>query len=157
MPCLERFAISLLGVVLVYASSSSQATPLAPAFETKSATSEAGAPLFFHEQVQLTQVVVNNLATQVGNATAALFQFASSNDSDPILRSRSSEKCKLLPGDLLWPTDFIWDIFDLLLGRALIKTVPLASPCYTDQFGERNNTECSYISSQWTNSNFQSV
>lgn len=57
------------------------------------------------------------------------------------------------PGDPMWPSDIVWDVFDLLLGGALIKTKPLASPCYTD-FGDYDAEQCEWLTANWSNDSF---
>ncbi|KAK8018425.1 hypothetical protein PG991_007615 [Apiospora marii] len=40
--------------------------------------------------------------------------------------------CKTYPGDELWPSASEWDVFDQLIGGALIKTVPIGAVCYVN-------------------------
>lgn len=151
---LARLGGALLLATLVQAQSSTP-TSLAPAAQTVSSSSAAGAPLFATEQVQLTQPVIDNLTTTLNESTAALFAFGNST-ANSTLAARSFGSCKVFPGDAFWPSELIWDIFNLLLGGALIKTVPSASPCYNG-WGDFNSAECSAIAAQWNNSNFQYV
>ena len=59
-----------------------------------------------------------------------------------------------MPGDSMYPKDIVWDIFGLLLGpKSLIKTVPLASPCYTN-WGDESASKCAYIDANWSNNSF---
>jgi hypothetical protein len=146
----------LLGAALAHAQSSSAGSSisLAAAAQTASANSQAGVPLFPNEQVQLTEEVVTNLTTQLNKTTAALFVFGNSSDAVSSISSRTTGGCKVFPGDESWPIPLIWDILDLLLGDALIKTVPLASPCF-NSWGDQNSAQCSFLQGQWTNSNLQ--
>ncbi|KAL1980807.1 hypothetical protein VTN96DRAFT_3502 [Rasamsonia emersonii] len=151
---LARLGGALLLATLVQAQSSTP-TSLAPAAQTVSSSSAAGAPLFATEQVQLTQPVIDNLTTTLNESTAALFAFGNST-ANSTLAARSFGSCKVFPGDAFWPSELIWDIFNLLLGGALIKTVPSASPCYNG-WGDFNSAECSAIAAQWNNSNFHAA
>lgn len=107
------------------------------------------------ETLQLTDAVITNLSS-LSLSEIALFAFADSNTTTTKRATASSDDCKSFPGDSSWPADLAWDVLDLLTGGALIKTVPLASPCYHD-WGNYDATECAYITEQWTNSSFQYV
>lgn len=112
--------------------------------------STSGAPWFENEAFQLS---ANSLA-HLDRSQAALFDFAQ-NETD--LKARTWglwAGCKVFPGDLLWPLPIVWDVFDKLLGGALIKTVPLAASCYSS-WPEYDSNECETISSQWTDSHIQ--
>lgn len=77
------------------------------------------------ESIQLTDADLDPL-----NATLTdIFSFDNNSSSDDIT-SRGKTQCKTFPGDALWPQKWIWKIFDVLLGGALIETVPIAAPCY---------------------------
>ncbi|KAK8033662.1 FAD-binding domain-containing protein [Apiospora marii] len=116
---------------------------LAPAlFEVDPDSLASPAELFASETLQLTDDVIANLTSlNLSNITA--FQFDSRSDERGPLG-----KCKTYPGDLFWPSDSLWNVFDLLLGGALIKTIPYASPCYTS-FGDYNAKECQSITDNW--------
>lgn len=112
--------------------------------------SKSGAPWFENEAVQLSSDSLSHL----NRSQAALFDFAQ-NDTD--LKARTWGRwsgCKVFPGDLLWPLPVVWNLFDTLLGGALIKTVPLAAACYSS-WPEYDSNECKTISSQWTDSHIQ--
>ena len=107
---------------------------------------------FKYETVQLTDDCLSTL----DNNTAALFQF---DDTDVTeisanLTRRSTSLCRIFPGDKSWPSDFIWNTLDWVLGNnALIKTVPLASPCYYGFY--YNQAKCDALTANWTNSYLQ--
>lgn len=85
----------------------------------------------------------------------ALFGF--DDNSTATSKRSSSAKCKTYPGDALWPSAGVWDVFDLLLGGSLIKTVPIASPCY-DDYGNYDEARCTWLTENWSNySYFQFV
>jgi hypothetical protein len=107
------------------------------------------AALLPSETLQLTDSVLDNL-TSIGLANASLFAF----DSNITLEKRSSG-CKVFPGDWNYPSILVWWIFDLLLGDRLIKTVPLAAPCYNDWPSEENAALCTTITNNWTDSYMQ--
>ncbi|KAK0111243.1 hypothetical protein ONS95_001616 [Cadophora gregata] len=104
-------------------------------------------PLFNFETLQLTEEGLS----QLDKNTSALFQFDNSDEATDELERRSSRSCKVFPGDFLWPSDIFWDIFNWVLGNdALIKTVPLASPCYNGAY--YNAAKCATLYANWTNS-----
>jgi hypothetical protein len=87
-------------------------------------SSAASVDLFDSETFQLTKKVLASLATSDNPEVARLFANSTKGRKEP------SESCKSAPGDSLWPSDRIWDIFDALLGGALSPIIPIASPCY---------------------------
>jgi hypothetical protein len=104
----------------------------------------AGASLFPAETLQLTDAVLANLSTTIQNQTQ-LFAFGNNASA-----SASVKSCKVFPGDILWPSKSTWELFDLLLGGALVKTVPLAASCYSS-WPEYDAAECEAVTSNWTN------
>jgi hypothetical protein len=97
--------------------------------------------LFAVEAVQLTDNVVDNIHSNPDlTQYASLFEFEDGSKltvSAHMRRVRKSLRCKTMPGDLLYPQKDVWGLFDLLLGGALEKIVPIGSPCY--QKSEYNN------------------
>ncbi|KAH7069060.1 hypothetical protein BKA63DRAFT_536314 [Paraphoma chrysanthemicola] len=141
----KSFAVSLACVALSTAQSSvapSFTASVAPAAETVATDSTtANVPLFEKEAVQLTDSVVAGLQNDPAVAEyASLFEFedgSNSSVSARLRRVRRAQRCKTMPGDLLYPSKLIWGVFDLLLGGALEKIVPIGSPCYKNS--EYNN------------------
>jgi len=77
---------------------------------------------------------------------AALFGF-------PTSRSPAAVTCKTFPTDEAWPSQSEWDRLNATTNGALIKTVPIAAPCYT---GSSSDTaKCSSVAAQWGTSNLQ--
>lgn len=105
------------------------------------------------ETLQLTDAVISNL-TSLSLTNISLFDFGDGNSSTT--RRTSVAECKTFLGDSEWPTDLTWDVFDLLTGGALIKTVPLASSCY-HTWGNYDAEKCAYVTEQWTVSTLQYV
>lgn len=103
------------------------------------------------ETLQLTDAAIANL-TSLSLTNISLFEFGDS--SSTASKRAATGECKIFPGDSEWPADSTWDVLNLLTGEALIKTVPLASPCY-DDWGNYNADECAYLTDQWTNSSLQ--
>ncbi|KAK1983123.1 FAD binding domain-containing protein [Colletotrichum cereale] len=117
------------------------ASTVAPAAEVVDA-----AGLFAEEKVQLTDAVLANLtALQLPNISLFAFE-----DSSSAVEGCLFGRCKTYPGDLLYPIDLVWNIFDLLLGGALTKTVPQASVCY-DDFGNFDKAKCDFLTANWAN------
>ncbi|QMW39125.1 hypothetical protein G4B11_002405 [Aspergillus flavus] len=108
--------------------------------------------LFPAETVQLTNEVLAAVSSNIRNANISdVFNFA-----DPYTNSTLSKKnpqsCKVMPGDVSWPRDLLWNTLDTLLGKRLIKTVPLAAYCYPE-WPEYDADKCANIISQWAVSN----
>jgi hypothetical protein len=67
------------------------------------------------------------------------------------MSARQAKKCKTYPTDPEWPSLQQWQDFNTTLEGALIKTVPEASPCYSNGSAD-NSSECQSLSSTWGNS-----
>lgn len=119
-----------------------------PAWVNVSATaSPATADPFGYETLQLTTERLAELSASA-SFNLSLFEFES-NSSSQVTKRSASGSCKTAPGDWLWPSAFVWEIFDLLLGGALVKTVPLASPCYHN-WGNYDADLCSLVTANWS-------
>ena len=101
--------------------------------------------LFDFETIQLTEGDLSIFGKSKA-ADTSLFSFPTTGDP-----SKARARCKTYPGDLAWPTEPIWDLFDDLLGGTLIKTVPEASLCYPE-WGRYSAAECQELTRSWNNS-----
>ncbi|EFQ27999.1 FAD binding domain-containing protein [Colletotrichum graminicola] len=129
------------------AANASTVAPAAAVADAPAAAAAAG--LFTEENVQLTDAVLANL-TALELSNISLFSF---EDSYSVAKRSLFGRCKTYPGDFLYPTDLIWNIFDLLLGGALTKTVPEASVCYND-FGNFDKAKCDFLTANWVNGSY---
>lgn len=152
---MKSFAYLIAAISAVLSPASAQngtvTASLAPAATIVAAT-VTGAPLLFAgETVQLTDSVLASVTSSIQNESiSSLFAFASNFTSS----KRSLDGCKFMPGDSLWPVDLVWNIFDDLLGGALIKASPLAAVCYPD-WPEYDTAKCATITADWLTSNMQ--
>jgi hypothetical protein len=106
-----------------------------------------GVPLFEYETKRLEGPGPGTNTSK----NADLFAF---NTIRPSTILKSGE-CKPRPGDAAWPSQEVWDDFDKVLGcGALIRTVPLAAPCY-DNWGVYDSAKCRYITNNWTDPYYQ--
>ncbi|KAI2615846.1 FAD binding domain protein [Hypoxylon sp. NC1633] len=135
-------------IILDNSTVSANESTVAPAVASVDAQeSNSTADLFKGETLQLTDAVLANL-TDLELTNVTLFGFQ--NDSETLSRRTLFGKCKTYPGDYLWPSKSTWRLFNILLGGALIETVPYAAPCY-DTFGNYDADRCNFISSNWIN------
>ncbi|EAW09306.1 FAD binding domain protein [Aspergillus clavatus NRRL 1] len=118
------------------------------------ASTAADASLFPAETLQLTDSLLAHLAPVLANQSD-LFAFGDTASSAN-LSVRGFNVCKTFPGDWFWPPPVVWSLVDRLLGGALIKTVPLAAPCYSS-WPEYNPTQCAAVTSNWTNSDMHAA
>ncbi|KAK3985305.1 6-hydroxy-D-nicotine oxidase [Cladorrhinum sp. PSN332] len=106
-------------------------------------------PLFSWEQRSLNepslQALIKDTDTQ---EYSQLFAFDKSVALQP--DRLQSGSCKVFPGDAEWPSQSTWDAFDKVLGGALIKTVPLAAPCYQNT-GLYDAEKCALITNSYSN------
>lgn len=137
---------SLAGAIPTASLTGGAATTVAP-------TVDSAPSLFYHERVQLTEGVLADVSSALQNSDVAkMFAFAGNSTSNSTVAKRGvHHRCKAMPGDLFWPLDLVWDLFDLLLGGRLIKTVPLAAYCYPD-WPEYDATKCASITTDWMSS-----
>lgn len=148
----RSFILSLACAVLATAQSSAPSftASVAPAAETVTSTSTpANVPLFDVETVQLTDDVISELQGNPEVAEyASLFDFGDANSTAAvrIRRARSTQRCKTMPGDALYPSKLVWGLIDLLLGGALEPIVPIGSPCYQNSTYNNYDAErCAYL------------
>jgi len=132
---------------------SSSLPDVEPAAAFVPAASPAGAPLQEAERLQLTDAVIERLTTEEGvSEYVEYFAFDDSTAaSDVRVRRAASASCKTFPGDSEWPQEFVWDVFNALLGGALIPTKPIAAPCYDTQWGKKDSAKCTDIANNFTN------
>ncbi|RDW88457.1 FAD binding protein-1 [Coleophoma cylindrospora] len=127
---------------------------LGPAATYVGSGAVAKANLFDSEAYQLTEGVLDHVSAVLHNESlASYFSFGSTNTTNA---TGPAHACKLLPGDQAWPSQRVWSVFDMLLGGTLIKTVPLAAPCYED-WPEYNATECTTITNGWGDSDVHAL
>lgn len=128
-------------------SASSFTASIAPVAEIVTRTSTpANVPLFELETVQLTDDGVTKLQSNKNVAEyASLFEFGDTN-STATRRACSTQRCKTMPGDALYPSKVVWEVFDLLSGGALEPIVPIGSPCYPDSaYNNYDAEKCAYL------------
>jgi len=98
---------------------------------------------FAYEKTQLTDEAVAALSPE----EQKLFGFDDNAVNSALFR-RSGE-CKTYPGDDAWPAESTWDRFDALIDGALIPTIPLAAPCYSN-WGLYDSAKCAAITKKFT-------
>ncbi|CAG8929299.1 unnamed protein product [Penicillium salamii] len=141
------WAISLAGSATLAGAKLTSSLPAAATTITSTVTPTPA--LFQHERVQLTEGVLEKFSAVLQNDTVAnMFAFPRNST---VSKSDVLHSCKVMPGDTAWPLDTTWDVFDTLLGGSLIKTVPLASSCYSDR-PEYDATKCASITTDWLSS-----
>ncbi|KAF2005163.1 FAD/FMN-containing isoamyl alcohol oxidase-like protein MreA [Amniculicola lignicola CBS 123094] len=135
-------ALSLFLFSFALAQSPIISASIEPAATTVPSSTVAGAPLLEVETVQLTEAVIARIENDLQTTDyAKLFAF----DSDAAVEKRNLPACKTYPGDWNWPIRLVWDLFDMLLGGALIPTVPIAAPCYDSKWGPKDQAKCNEI------------
>jgi hypothetical protein len=125
------------------ADSGSAATVVAPSPAKKEAA------YFPWETIQLTDSSLAAFASSNPQA-ANLVSFADPKSNCSIPKA----KCKTYPGDENWPSDETWQLFNKSLGGVLIKTVPLAAPCYPE-WPEYDAARCDYVTENWGDPHLQ--
>ncbi|KAL4806377.1 FAD binding domain protein [Aspergillus unguis] len=115
--------------------------------------SPSGSSLFPSEKIQLTEDALADATSRIADSSVAeLFSFHNASAGADANRSRSlRHACKVMPGDEDWPSDLAWEVFDLLVGGALIKPAPLAAVCYPD-WEEYDADKCASITTDWITS-----
>ncbi|KAK0631177.1 hypothetical protein B0T17DRAFT_486958 [Bombardia bombarda] len=98
---------------------------------------------FDWENAQLTNAIVANLSKQQQpNNSSSYFDFGSD-------AKVARPACKTFPGDASWPSTQLWNSFNATVDGALIKTVPLAAPCYNN-WPQRDAAACQYVTEHWS-------
>jgi hypothetical protein len=119
------------------------------------AAQAADTDLFDFEKTQLTAATLANTqgsGLDAGNLTNL---FGSAGSSQSSSGKKAPPRCKAYPGTPEWPSDVVWKTFDNLIGGALIKTVPLAAPCFNSWPAVRDPAKCASISAHWSDFRLQ--
>ncbi|KAG5656754.1 hypothetical protein KAF25_010307 [Fusarium avenaceum] len=80
-------------------------------------------------------------------ALLPLAVIAADISSDSTADYASSAKCRCLPGDACWPSNSAWAKLNTTVSGALIKTVPIGSPCHDPTYDE---AACAALQDSWT-------
>lgn len=127
-----------------------------PVTEAAASVVVTDATLLPFETLQLTEDDI----TPLNDTLTALFGFddvvvAEADTTADITTAKraTAQVCKTFPGDALWPATWIWDLFDILIGGALVKTIPIAAPCYPGS--GYNAARCAVVVNNWTDSALQ--
>jgi hypothetical protein len=146
--------LSLSAALVSAQESSLVSSAVAPAATTVESPPDVSVPLFEEETTQLTDdVVAELLEDDQVKQFASLFAFEDTNATESAQRRRVRRlfsRCKTAPGDLLWPSNLAWSVFDLLIGGALEPITPIASPCYPkSEYKNYNKAKCQSIVDNW--------
>lgn len=109
-------------------------------------TTAANGPLLGSERIQLTDAIIDRIASNEATSSIANL-FAFDHNGTTVNRNTA---CKTFPGDALWPSQSNWDIFDALLNDGLVPTVPIASPCYNSKWGAKDIAKCNNVVNNFT-------
>jgi len=103
------------------------------------------ANLFPYETIQLQTSDLQSLPTEY----SPHFVFSTQSPS-------KNSTCKVFPGDAAWPDNASWAVLNSTTTyNGLIKTIPLAAPCYNYPGIVYDAEKCTAITDQWTNSSLQ--
>lgn len=145
---------SIYAAVFAFCSIVNSHAPISVIAPAETAVSNASVTLLPAEALQFTDSVFDRIANDdVTSEFADAFAF----DSNITLNRRRFSNCKTYPGDNLWPSKSVWNVFDLLLGRRLLATEPIASPCYDSIWGSKNLAECNALVNRFTRATTQCV
>ncbi|KAI0428584.1 hypothetical protein F5Y09DRAFT_357634 [Xylaria sp. FL1042] len=106
------------------------------------------------ENVNTELVVTDDLLPHLNSlelTNASLLDFADKVESTKNDKRSLFTSCKTFPGDLLWPLEPVWKVFNFLIGHAAIKTVPIRAACYTNT-EHYDADKCQEILAHWTES-----
>lgn len=152
---LAHTAASSLASPVVGRDATASGTAIAPAATTVSSQSPAGVELFDAETVQLTEEVLRDVnSKENGTDLLSMVGFGDDPGAAAAALSRRDSACKAFPGDWNYPKQIVWSLFDLLLGGALIKTTPIAAPCYKSS-GLYDEAKCADVSTRFTTADLQ--
>lgn len=82
------------------------------------------------EETQLQPQYLASLSAE----DSSLLSFGDSTSAAQPKHGGRAKDCKVFPGDAEWPSEAAWDVLNRTLGGALIKTVPIAAPCYNGPY-----------------------
>ncbi|KAI8947426.1 putative 6-hydroxy-D-nicotine oxidase [Xylaria longipes] len=103
------------------------------------------------EEVNNELVLTDDILTQLTSqelSNISLFDFPENVETTENDKRSLFTGCKTYPGDLLWPLQPVWKVFNLLTGGALIKTVPIGAACFTNS-EHYDADKCQEILANW--------
>lgn len=68
----------------------------------------------------------------------------------------AQQSCKVTPLDTAWPFDADWAALNTTINGALIKTIPVASSCYSENPFDSSEA-CEDVEKGWTSSDFHAA
>jgi len=107
------------------------------------------APRFGFEGSELTEAALSDISKHDADSGSFL-GFGDDPDSPSTPKKPPPPACKAFPGDASWPSDVAWKAFNSSLGGALIKTIPLAAPCYNNWPQARDAAKCQFVTENWS-------
>lgn len=64
------------------------------------------------------------------------------------------DNCKVFPGDVNWPSRWLWTGLDLVTRGGLIQPDPLSHVCYANGTDEVDGTACTSLAEDWNTARF---
>lgn len=158
-PCSSCLVVFIFGILFAahITLSAAAVEAIEPAVAFVAETEASGAPLQDAERQQLTDDVVDRISSDKTTTDYTLYFAFEDGPFSNETNGDTSSPCKTFPGDSDWPADVVWDIFDHLLGRALIPTKPFGAPCYDSKWGAKDEIECANIIRNANKSDFLSA
>jgi len=65
--------------------------------------------------------------------------------------------CKIFPGDVNWPSPWLWTGLDLVTLGGLDQPVPMSHICYANGTGEVDEAACTSLAENWNTARFMYV
>lgn len=138
---------ALLPCLCPTASAQPSTSAIQPARTTVPEAVAANSPLLDSERIQLTEAVIDRIKNDsVASSIADVVAFGHNGTT----MKQNFTNCKTYPGDVLWPSQSEWDIFNALLDDGLIPTVPVASTCYDSKWRPKDVAKCNHVVSDFT-------
>lgn len=78
----------------------------------------------------------------------------SAHDTEVDYDLQGPDGCKIFPGDVSWPSKWLWNGLELVTLGGLSKPVPLSSVCYANGTGEADDAACESLAENWNTAKF---
>jgi hypothetical protein len=81
----------------------------------------------------------------------------SDHQSEVIYDLEGPDNCKVFPGDVNWPSRWLWTGLDLVTLDGLNQPAPMSHICYANGTGEVDEAACTNLAEHWNTARFMYV
>jgi len=96
----------------------------------------------------------SDVVDYVSNFLFSSVDVTSDHHSEVTYDLQGPDNCKVFPGDVNWPSRWLWTGLDLVTRGGLIQPDPLSHVCYANGTDEVDGTACTSLAEDWNTARF---